>query len=266
MQKASHIRERLRRGEPIYGLLHGLASPAAAELAALAGYDVVILDDEHAPIGRDALFGLVQAIAAGGAASVLRIASQDPIAIGQALDLGIDGLIFSGVHDATDATRLVAATRYPPAGIRGHGLGVARASGYGLFVERYRAMAKDGPFVAAIVESARGVAHAAAIAAVDGIDAIVVGIHDLAGDLGAQGNVLDPSVQAALASVERDVLAAGKVVGTIIHSGADVAALLARGHRFITLGADTRLLGAAMRAQLDACADARPAPTRIRQA
>lgn len=266
MQKAIALKQRLRRQEPVYGILHGLASPAAAEMAALAGYDVVIIDDEHGPSGRDGLLALAQAIAAGGAASLLRMASHAPLAIGQALDLGIDGLIFSGVESVEQAVALVAATRYPPLGIRGNGVGIARASGYGLFADRYRAQAAEGPFVCAIVESRRGVEAARAIAAVDGIDAIVVGIHDLSGDLGVPGNVVHPSVQEALSRVEQDVVAVGKAVGTITHPGADVAALLARGHRFITLGADTRLLGAAMRAQLEACTVGTPAVAQIRQA
>lgn len=255
MPQGAALKQRLREGRPAYALIHGLASPAAAELAALAGYDVVVIDDEHGAGGRHAHLALLQAVAAGGAASVLRLASHDAVAIGQALDLGVDGLMIPGVHTPEQALACARATRYPPAGTRGHGLGVARASGYGLHAKPYGATADASVFLSLMIESAQGVEHAQAIAATEGVDAIVVGLHDLAVSLGLAGDVTHRRVQQALAEVEAAVLRAGKVVGTIVHPGGDARTLVARGHRFITLGADTRLLGAAMRQQLEGCPD-----------
>lgn len=235
----------------MFALIHALASPAVAELAALAGYHAIVIDDEHGAGDRPTHLAIAQAVAAGGAACLVRLASHDPIAIGQALDIGVDGLLIPGVDDAAQAQALVRACRYPPRGQRGSGVGVARASGYGLFAKEYAQHADEGVFLCAIVESACGIEQVRAIAEVDGIDAIVVGVHDLAGDLGCAGDVEHAKVREALAHAEAAVLAAGKTIGTVVHPGATAAQLLARGHRFITLGADTRLLGMAMRKQLE---------------
>lgn len=247
------LKQRLHAGEAIYGLIHGLASATVAELAGLAGYDVVIVDDEHGASDAHAHLALFQAIAAGGAASLVRLASQDPVIIGRTLDLGADGVLIPGVHSAEAARAMVRACRYPPEGMRGNGLGIARASGYGMFAERYGGDANNGLFISVMIESVRGVEQAAEIAAVDGIDAVVVGVHDLAMDMGLPGEVAHTDVQQALARTEQAVLGAGKVLGTVVHPGATVAQLYGRGHRFITLGADTRLLYRAMQDQLEIC-------------
>jgi 4-hydroxy-2-oxoheptanedioate aldolase len=258
MTRGAVLKQRLKDGRPIYGLIHGLANPAVAELAALAGYDIVIVDDEHGAGDRPVHMAIAQAVAAGGAACFMRLASHDPLAIGQALDLGMDGLMIPGVHNAAQAAAVVRACRYPPLGRRGYGLSVARASGYGLFARRYGDSAADLLFLTAMIESAQGVAEASEIARVDGIDAVIVGVQDLAADLGVPSDVAHPVVQQALAQVEAAVLAAGKTIGTVVHAGVTVHQLIERGHRFITLGADTRLLGAAMHQQLEGCPQRMP--------
>src|SRR5690606_20148397 len=98
MGRAAALKQRLAAGKPIYGLIHGLASVAVAELAALAGYDVVIVDDEHGAGDSQLHLGLFHAIAAGGASSMVRLPCADAVRVGRALDLGVDGLLVPGIH------------------------------------------------------------------------------------------------------------------------------------------------------------------------
>lgn len=253
MYRGHEFRETLRQRRPIYGLLHGLASPVAAELAGLAGYDVVIIDGEHGAGGRAMHLAVAQAAAAGGAGCFVRVSSQDARCIGEALDLGADGVLVPGIHTAEQAAAVVRATRYPPEGTRGYGLSIARASGYGLQTARYREQVKDGVFLAAIIESRQGVEEAPAIAATPGIDAIVLGMQDLSHDLGVNGDPSHPALQAALTRVEAACRDAGKAMGSALSPGNGVKEALARGHLFITMGIDTRLLGQAMTQQLADC-------------
>lgn len=253
MARGNDMRRRLAEGKPVYSVLHGLCSPAAAELAALAGYDAIILDDEHGFGDRSLHLSLAQGVAAGGAACLMRLASHDPLAIGQALDLGVDGILVPGIATGEEAAAAVRASRYPPAGTRGYGLSMARASGYGLFPRNYDASVGDGVFVAAIIESAQGVEHAAAIAGTPGIDAVILGMQDLTADMGLLGEFHHARVIDAVASVEAAVLAAGKALGGAVHNGTTLEELIARNYRFVTLGVDTRLLGLAMRRQLAEC-------------
>ncbi|MGE4337032.1 MAG: HpcH/HpaI aldolase/citrate lyase family protein [Pigmentiphaga sp.] len=253
--RGQQLRRRLTQRQPVYCLLHGLCSPAAAELAALAGYDAVIIDDEHGPSDRSLNLNIAQAVAAGGAACLMRLASHDPLKIGQALDLGVDGLLIPGIHSAEDAAAVVRASRYPPAGSRGYGLSMARAGGYGLYPKRYSEAMEQGVLLAAMIESRRGVEHAAAIAGTPGVDVVILGLQDLTADMGVPGEFEHPEVQKAIAAIESAVLAAGKALGAAVYPGVNISQLLQRGHRFITLGIDTRLLGAAMRQQLNDCSD-----------
>ncbi|MGE0801729.1 MAG: HpcH/HpaI aldolase/citrate lyase family protein [Lautropia sp.] len=256
---ANQLKARMAAGEAVYGLIHGLAAPTVAEMAALAGYDFVVIDGEHAPADRLTLQTLAMAIRSGGSASILRLATDDPALIGQALDLGVDGIMVPGVHDAEQAARIAAAALYPPRGRRGNGALVARAAGYGLATGPYLARANDDLLLAVMLESRAGAEAAGRIAAVDGIDAIVVGAFDLSGDLGIPGAFEHPLFRAAMAGIERDVAAAGKALGSVVYPGTSVADLLDRGHRMITLGADTLLLARAIEAQL---ATRRPTPRR----
>ncbi len=261
-RKAAAIKRALKAGAPAFGLLHGLASPQVAEFAALAGYDFVVVDAEHGPGDHLAHQSILQAIAAGGSTSMLRVASSDPIAIGKALDGGTDLLLVPGIASPDEARAVVQAALYPPVGRRGNGTLVARASAYGLDAD-YGARYNDEAFVAVMIESRAGAAAAGAIAAVDGIDAIVVGVFDLSADLGIIAQFDHPTFVAVLDALERAVVAEGKILGTVLYPGATVGALMARGHRLITLGADTLLLGRAMRGQLDDARAGLAAPARV---
>ncbi len=158
-------------------------------------------------------------------------------------------------RSAEQAAAIVRASRYPPEGTRGYGLAVARASGYGLYTRSYAASVSGGVFIAAIIESRSGVKEAAAITRTPGIDAVVVGMQDLSGEMGLGGQVGHPDVQQALASVEAAVLDAGKAIGAALSPEVSLAQLMERGHRFITMGVDSRMLGNAMREQLAGCPD-----------
>jgi 4-hydroxy-2-oxoheptanedioate aldolase len=227
-----------------------LASATVAEQAALAGYDFVVIDGEHSPADRLTQQVLAQAIRAGGSSSILRLASDDPTLIGQALDLGVDGVMIPGVSSAAQAEAIAQAALYPPRGRRGNGALVSRAAGYGLFVQPYLKRANDELLLAVMLESRAGAAAAAAIASVTGIDLVVVGVFDLSGDMGIPGEFEHPRFRQTMSDLERDVAAAGKALGTVVYPGTTITDLLARGHRMITLGADTLLLGRAMTEQL----------------
>ncbi|WP_345816482.1 aldolase/citrate lyase family protein [Paraburkholderia sp. PREW-6R] len=248
--RSARIKQMLHSGQPAYGLLHGFASPQVAEMAALAGYDIVIVDAEHGPGDTLSHQAIMQAINAGGAAAMLRVASNDAVLIGKALDAGADMLLVPGVNSADEARAVARAALYPPAGKRGNGTLVARASGYGLMAQGYDSRYNNDAFVSVMIESRQGASNARAIAAVEGIDAVVVGVFDLSADMGVTAQFDHPDFIAAMRDLEKAVAAEGKALGTVLYPGTTLADLLERGHRLITLSADTLLLGRAMREQL----------------
>ncbi|EOX0177540.1 aldolase/citrate lyase family protein, partial [Pseudomonas aeruginosa] len=124
----NRFKQRLRSGEAQIGLWLGLADPYCAELAANAGFDWLLLDGEHAPNDLRSLLGQLQALAPYPGQPVIRPVQGDTALIKQLLDIGAQTLLVPMVDSAAQAEGLVRAVRYPPAGVRGVGSALARAS------------------------------------------------------------------------------------------------------------------------------------------
>ena len=133
----------------------------------------------------------------------------------------------------------VAACRYPPLGIRGAGYGSARASGYGLYGERYRDTAADNLLVICQIESVAGVEAVPEIAKVPGVDVLFLGTYDLSGSIGKLGRFDDPEVRALIDRAERAILESGLCYGSLPGPLRTTAQLVTAGCRFILAGCDT---------------------------
>ncbi|MER6604959.1 HpcH/HpaI aldolase/citrate lyase family protein [Streptomyces sp. NPDC000927] len=226
---------------PSIGLWLGLANPYTAELCATIGFDWVLIDSEHAPNTLQTVVSQLQAIAATPATPVVRPPTSQPEAIKRYLDIGAHTLLLPMVDGPEQATAAVAATRYPPEGTRGVGSALARASGWGQDTE-YLSTANNRTFVIAQIESPQAVASIDDIAAVDGIDAIFIGLSDLAATMGHLGEPTHVDVLAAFRYVAQRAHRAGKPVGTL--AGSEQLAEVARvaGCQFIAVGTDVGLL------------------------
>ena len=112
----------------------GLASPIAAEILAGAGFDWIVIDGEHAPNDISTLLPQLQAMRGGTAEPVFRVPWNDMVIIKRALDVGARSLLIPFVQNAEEARTAVAATRYPPLGIRGVSV-TPRANDYGRITE-----------------------------------------------------------------------------------------------------------------------------------
>ncbi len=175
----------LAEGRRPIGFWLSLGSPAVAELVAGAGYDWVLVDTEHAPNEVPDVIDQLRALEGGTASPVVRPAWNDPVLIKRLLDAGAQSLLVPFVRNAEEAASAVAATRYPPQGIRGVAT-ITRASGYGR-VSDYVRRAEDELCVVVQLETRGALAELEAIAAVPGVDALFVGPSDLAADLGHPG-------------------------------------------------------------------------------
>lgn len=240
------FKRRLLAGEPLTGIWLGLASPYVAELAATAGFDWLLLDGEHAPNDLASLLGQLQAIAPYASQPVVRPPHGDTALLKQYLDIGAQNLLIPMVETAEQAAELVAATRYPPHGIRGMGSMLARASRWGQ-VEDYVARADDEICLILQLESPRALANLEAIAAVEGVDALFVGPADLSAAMGYRGNPGHPQVRAAIDDAIVRIRAAGSVAGILTLDEQQAHDYLAAGCGFVGVGIDALLLAQALR-------------------
>jgi 4-hydroxy-2-oxoheptanedioate aldolase len=224
------LRRRLHAGEPLAGCFQRIPAPTVTELIAASGFDFVVLDMEHTPVSLERIGDLVRAAEAFGLPPLVRVPSHDPVGIARALETGCVGIHVPLVRSAPEAEAIVAATRYAPAGTRG--LAAPRQIAYGtaMPVGDWVRASHDSVLVVVQVEDRLGVAEAGAIAGVDGVDVVFVGLADLSTDLGVPGELAHPSVTAAVESVA----SVARVTGAPARDADAAAALRAQGVAYVT--------------------------------
>lgn len=237
----SAFKARLAAGAPQLGLWQSLASPYTAEICARSGFDWLLFDGEHAPNTLQTLLGQLQAAAPFPVEAIARVPSGEPVAIKHYLDLGFTTLLVPMIDSADHARAVVAATRYPPHGVRGVASAVSRAAGFGANPD-YLATAHLGLTVIVQIESRAGLEAIDEIAAVEGVDALFVGPADLAASLGHLGNPGHAEVQQAIAQAKVRIDAAGKPAGIFATSPDDAKRRSEEGYQFISIGTDIGLL------------------------
>jgi 4-hydroxy-2-oxoheptanedioate aldolase len=231
----------LRAGRPQIGLWLGLADAYASELCASTGFDWLAIDAEHAPNDPRSVLAQLQAIASYPVHAVVRTASGDATLLKQYLDIGAQTLLVPMVESAEQAARIVAATRYPPAGIRGVGTSLARASRWNQVSDYVRGCEQE-ICVLVQVESTVGLDNLPAIAATEGVDGVFFGPADLAASLGLLGNSADRRVQDAISHGISTVRTAGKPAGVLSADPTLARKYLGLGALFVAVGIDTTLL------------------------
>jgi 4-hydroxy-2-oxoheptanedioate aldolase len=231
----------LARKEKLIGLWMALADPYAAEICAGAGYDALVIDGEHAPNGLRDMLAQLQALAAYPVHPIVRPVIGDVNWIKQILDIGAQTLIVPMVESAEQAQHLVRATRYPPWGIRGVGSAIARASRWNRQA-KYLQEADDQICLIVQIETKKALDNLEAIAAVDGVDGLLIGPADLSSSLGHRGNPGHPEVQATIDSAIQCIAKAGKAPCILTTQVPAAKKHFELGCNFIAVGVDTSLL------------------------
>lgn len=198
------LRQRMETGEPVYGTFVTTTDPAMVELVALAGFDYAIIELEHAGIDLQTMQNHLRAARARGIGALVRVPANVEHEILRVLELGAEGVFVPHVVTKADAERAVKATHYAPVGSRGvydnTRAGDFSAHGFGGYREYTEQTNRDVVLVA-LIEDKEGVENAEQIAAVPGIDVIVLGPADLSYSLGHYGTVGHPEIGAAIKRV-----------------------------------------------------------------
>jgi 4-hydroxy-2-oxoheptanedioate aldolase len=234
------FKQALAKGDRQVGLWSGLASHIAADILAGAGFDWIVIDGEHGPNDISTLLPQLQAMRGGTAEPVFRVPWNDMVIFKRALDVGARSLLIPFVQNAEEARRAVAATRYPPLGIRGVSV-TPRANDYGR-VKNYHKNAHLDTCVLLQLETRAALKEIEAIAAIDGVDGIFIGPSDLAADFGHLGNSTHPDVQAAIKDAATRIRAAGKSAGFLTGVVDDIEPLFEMGFNFTAVGSDVGIL------------------------
>lgn len=244
----SNFRKRLVAGEPLIGTIVTLESPEIVEALCHIGFDWLFIETEHAPLLPHSVQHIIQT--AGDTPCVVRLSRSDEISIKRALDAGAAGIIVPQVNSAAHARLVVSYAKYPPMGSRG--IGLSRASMYGLNFEEYVAQANDNTAVIVQAEHIDAVDNIEEICDVEGVDAVFIGPYDLSASLNKIGRVDDREVQAAIARVRDVCLDKGLKLGMYGTNPETIAPHRQSGFTLLCCGADIALFAAGARATLDA--------------
>jgi len=225
------------------GTVLSLPGAALAELVGSA-LDFAWIDLEHGALGLGEMQAMAVGLTAAGCAVHVRLPASGAEQLAAVLDAGVDGVVAPRVESAEQAGDLVRRLRYPPAGRRG--FGPRRAGRYGR-TPAFWAAPERRVGCTAQIESPAGVAAAAEIAAVEGVDALVVGCSDLSLELDVPQDLAAPSLRAAVLAVAAAAASAGVRFG-VAASGdpAGIAALAAGRADLVVYSADTRIYSAAV--------------------
>lgn len=239
-ERPNSLKAALAAGVPHIGIWCSLASALTTEVVAGSGAGWLLIDGEHSPNHLLTIMAQLQVAAAFPCEAVVRLPSDDANLIKQAMDVGARSLMIPNVRDAAQARAIVRAMTYAPGGIRGFSVG-HRANQFGR-IAGYHANARAQQLLAVQIEDEAGVANAAGIAAVEGVDVLFVGPGDLSTNMGSMGNPGAAHVQEAIASVRAAAAAAGKASGILAPVKADADRYLAGGFTMVAVGSDLGLL------------------------
>lgn len=232
----NRFRQRILARERLIGFWLSMSSHITAELAGLAGYDWLLLDGEHAPNDVPMFVQQLQSLLDSDAAAIGRPTVNDPVEIKRMLDIGFYNLLIPFIESADEARRAVAATRYPPQGMRGVA-GLQRSNRYGT-VPDYLTAINDNICVLLQIESRGGIEAVDEIAAVEGVDGIFIGPSDLAAALGHLGDPNHPEVQQVIRHLFDRASAHGKAVGILAPVVEDARRYIDMGMHFVAVGTD----------------------------
>jgi 4-hydroxy-2-oxoheptanedioate aldolase len=234
------FKQQLASSKKQVGLWLALDSPTATEIVAGSGYDWLLLDLEHTTIDIGQVVNHLRAAKGGTAELVVRVPWNEPVIFKRLLDVGVRSFIVPMVQSVQEAQAAVAATRYPPHGIRGVA-GNTRATNFSR-IPNYFQHAHEEHCIVVQIESARAVEAIEEIGAIDGIDGLFIGPNDLAASIGLIGQTTHAQVKELIARARDKIKSTGKGMGILNFVPSEARALFQAGFNFIAVSSDTAIL------------------------
>lgn len=207
-------KEKLSRGEPVFSMTVRLVRTVdIASIAYTAGFDSIYIDMEHSSFPLEAAGQICMACSALGVTPLVRVPGPDPFFIAKVMDAGAMGIIVPGVQSADEARAAVRAVKHAPLGIRSFSGAAPQLNYQSLPADQTIRELDQASMVVAMIESQAGLDAVEDIAAVDGVDMLLLGASDLSAELGFAGQVDHPEVHKAFLQVIDACRARGKAVG-----------------------------------------------------
>ncbi|MFZ2330685.1 MAG: aldolase/citrate lyase family protein, partial [Atribacterota bacterium] len=199
--KKNYLKEALIKGEKTFGPFLKLIDPAVVEIMGFAGFDFVIIDQEHGPISVETAQNMIRAAESVNITPIIRVAKNDESLILRALDIGAQGIEIPQINCKDDALQAVNSVKYFPQGMRGMCRFVRAANYSSLDKFKHFESSNKETMVIIHIEGVEGIDNLDEILTVSGIDVIFIGPYDLSQSLGIPGQVESPLVEERMQEV-----------------------------------------------------------------
>jgi 4-hydroxy-2-oxoheptanedioate aldolase len=242
---SNNVKEKLARNEVVASMTVRLVRGIEiARIAKSAGFDSLYIDLEHSPLSLDATGQISMAALALGIAPFVRVPANTPEYVSRVLDAGALGVIAPGVRSPQEARAVVAAAKYAPFGRRGAAGALPHLNYASLPAADANAAMNAATMVMIQFESAEAIDRAEEIAAVEGVDLIMIGTNDFLADIGLPGQFEHPRVHDAYARTIAACRKLGKHVGVggLPSRPQLIAEFVKLGARYVSTGTDLAFL------------------------
>lgn len=248
MAITSSVKDRLKNHETVFGTFYKLNSPIATEMLGWAGFDFIVVDCEHSPIGYESTENIIRTAENVGLSAIVRVPSASEEHIFHALDSGAVGVQIPNLTSVEQFKESVSACKYFPAGTRGLSRGTRNAM-FGLWNEAekpYVQAANDKSLVVVHIENKEMAERVEEICRIPEIDVVFVGPADMSQSLGIPGKSKDPRVVEIALHVIETAERYGKAGG--IAAGKDnMDMYIQHGARYIMYSSDAALFAGALK-------------------
>lgn len=234
------LREKMKEGRVALGTWVTIGHPDVPDIFEAMGFDWLVFDGEHAPLGRESLGAMIQAVDDSKVCPLVRVGATDQFLVKSALDMGAHGVVCPLVNSGKDAEQAVSYVKYPPWGVRG--VAPRKAADYGLSFPQYLRTANDVTLTVAQIETRAALERLDEIVSTRGVDVAFVGPTDLTVSMGLLDDRSNPKVVEAMKAVIAACESHHKVPGVLAATPEEASRDVALGFRFIGLGSDTRFM------------------------
>ena len=243
MLQTSKVKQKLKNGEIVIRAFLRSSDPTSAEIMALAGVDLIVIDNEHYPFNPQRMETIIRAAETYGAECMVRVPNTEPARIAQIMDMGAIGVVVPHIESREEALAVVDAVKYAPVGHRGF-CPITRAADYGFTASPadYPVRANRDSVVSIMVETKRGLENLDEILSIPEIDVVAIGPSDVSASYGLPGQPDHPVVKAAIEEGQRKIIASGKCLCDLYKNPEQAKKAIRSGVRMFQIGSPLQLL------------------------
>lgn len=243
MLRVSKVKQRMKKHELVIRAFLRFPSPGAAEIMALSGVDLIVLDQEHYPFNMEEIERIVRAAQTYGAECMVRVQNTEPTRIAQVMESGVVGVVAPHIETYEEAMEVVSAVKYAPEGTRGF-CPITRAAAYGMRMapNEFAAFSNAQTTIILMTETKKGLENLDRILTIPEVDGISIGPSDVSASYGYPGQPEHPAVKSAIEEGQRKIVASGKALCTQAYNGKAAKRVYEMGSRVLTIGSDVQML------------------------